>query len=33
MSSATSAGDRALAQTPADGGELVRFDAAALMRG
>jgi hypothetical protein len=33
MSKATSAGDRALAQTPADGSELVRFDAEVLMRG
>jgi hypothetical protein len=33
MSKATSAGDRTLAQTPADGSELVRFDAEVLMRG
>lgn len=33
MRSATSAGDRALAQTPADGSELVRLDAEVLMRG
>jgi hypothetical protein len=32
MGKATSAGDRALAQTPADGSELIRFDAEALMR-
>lgn len=33
MSKATSAGDRALAVTPAAGSELVRFDAEVLMRG
>jgi Family of unknown function (DUF5677) len=33
MSAATAHGDRALTQTPANGDELVRFDAEVLMRG
>jgi hypothetical protein len=33
MGKATSAGDRALAQTPADGSELIRFDAEVLTWG
>jgi len=33
MKAVTSAGDRAIAQTPAEGSELVRFDAEVLVRG